>query len=125
MAHTAKRGRAVEADILAPYEERPNGPALAGVVAAAFGTLVLGVLTTFAEVSASFKEAIVLREPVGPLSGKTTYAVAAWAVSWVVLGLAWRRKDVDTRLVVIVSAVLIGLGLLGTFPTFFEQFTAE
>lgn len=107
------------------YEERPNGPAMAAVIAAAFGSFVLGVFTTLAEASPLLKNWLVFREPVGPLSGKTTLAVAAWAVAWIGLGMAWRRREVDFRTVVIASAVLIGLGLIGTYPTFFEQFTTE
>ena len=107
------------------YQDRTNGPALAAVLAAAIGTFVLGVFTTLAEASARIKEWLVFRDPVGPLSGKTTMAVAAWAVSWLLFGLLWRKKEIDARAVIIASAVLIGLGFLGTFPAFFEKFAAE
>jgi hypothetical protein len=107
------------------YQDRHNGPAFAAVIAAAIGSLVLGVFTTLAEASANVKDWLVLREPVGPLSGKTTMSVAAWVVSWVVFGVLWRNREVDSRAVIIASAVLIGLGLLGTFPAFFEEFATE
>jgi len=107
------------------YEEHLSGPPFAAVLAAAIGTFVLGVFTTLAEVSAGLKEWLQFRDPVGPLSGKTTLAVAAWAVSWLVLGIAWRRKEIDMTRVIVAAAVLIGLGLLGTFPSFFEQFAPE
>jgi fluoride ion exporter CrcB/FEX len=94
-------------------------------LAAAVGSFVLGVMTTLAEASPDLKEWLAFRAPAGPLSGKTTVAVAAWAVSWVILAIAWRRKEVGFRPVVIASAVLVALGLLGTFPTFFESFTVE
>jgi fluoride ion exporter CrcB/FEX len=98
---------------------------LAAVVAAAFGSFVLGLVTTVAEASKPFKDWLMFINRVGPLSGKTTTAVAAWALSWFALALVWRRRDISVRAVVVASAVLIGLGVLGTFPTFFEQFTAE
>lgn len=105
--------------------DRANGPALAGILAAALGTFVLGLVTTLAEASVSLKDLLNIREPVGPLSGKTTIAVAAWAIAWVVLAFAWRRRNVDVRWVVIASAILIGLGVVLTYPTFFEQFAPE
>jgi hypothetical protein len=98
---------------------------MAGVLAAGVGTFVLGLLTTLAEVSVSLKDWLVFRDPVGPLAGKTTLGVAAWALTWIVLGLIWRDRDVSVRTVVIMSAILIGLGALGTYPTFFEKFAAE
>lgn len=104
--------------------ERPNGPALAAVVAAAFGTFVLGVFTTLAEASEPLKEWLQFRKPVGPLSGKTSLAVAAWIGAWLVLAVAWRRREVSFRKGLIAAAVMIGLGALGTFPSFFERFAA-
>jgi fluoride ion exporter CrcB/FEX len=95
------------------------------VIAAALGTFVLGALTTAAEASKPLKDWLMFVDRVGPLSGKTTIAVTAWALSWLALAVLWRRGDVDLRTVVIVSAVLVGLGVVGTFPTFFEQFAAE
>jgi fluoride ion exporter CrcB/FEX len=94
-------------------------------MAAAIGSFVLGAFTTVAEASPDVKEWLDFRAPVGPLSGKTTMAVAAWAVSWLILAAAWRRKDLNFRPVVIAAAVLLVLGLVGTFPTFFESFTTE
>jgi hypothetical protein len=106
-------------------DSRPNGPAMAAIVAAGFGSLVLGAFTTAAEASEALKGWLKWRAPVGPLSGKTGLAVAGWIGAWLLLGFLWRRKEVDFRKAVIATAVLIGLGLLGTFPSFFEQFTAE
>jgi len=105
--------------------DKPNGPPLAALMAAAVGTFVLGAITTLAEVSEGLKDWLVFREPVGPLSGKTTLATGVWLVAWVVLGLAWRGKELDTRKVLITSVVLIVLGVIGTYPTFFEQFAPE
>jgi hypothetical protein len=45
----------------------------------------LGLLTTLAEASTSFKDWLQWSDDVGPLSGKTILAVAAWLVSWAVL----------------------------------------
>jgi hypothetical protein len=40
----------------------------------------------------------------------------------VVLHFALRRKAYETTRAMTVAAVLIGLGVLGTFPTFFQAF---
>ncbi|MEX2556154.1 MAG: hypothetical protein WEB06_11025 [Actinomycetota bacterium] len=101
---------------------RPNGPAVAALVAAAFGSFVLGLFTTLAEVSEPLKNWLNWSNPVGPLSGKTGLALAAWVGAWLALGVAWRRSEVDLPKALIASAALIGLGVLGTFPSFFEQF---
>jgi hypothetical protein len=114
-----------EKEIDAPYMDRKNGPPMAAVVAAAVGSLILGALTTLNEMSTSVHDFLDLYAPVGPLSGKTLIAVAAFALTWLVLGIAWRDKEVDARRIIIVSAVLIGLGLIGTYPSFFEQFATE
>jgi hypothetical protein len=104
--------------------ERPEGPAAAALLAAGVGSAVLGLLTTLAEASEDVKDWLALTDDVGPLSGKTVYAVGAWLVAWAVIGWLVRPKRV-TRMVLIVTAVLIGLGVLGTFPVFFQAFAPE
>jgi hypothetical protein len=105
--------------------ERPNGPVVAGLLAAGIGTLVLGVLTTVAEASESFGESLQYNDRVGPLSGKVIWATAAFVASWIVLGAWVRTRDLEWRPVLIVTGVLVALGILGTFPTFFQAFASE
>jgi hypothetical protein len=112
-------------EAIAEEADRPFGPVAAAFLAAGIGSLVLGLLTTLAEASATLKEKLQFSDPVGPLSGKTIISVAAWAVAWVVLHLVLRRQDPAPRTTFLVTAVLVALGLLGTFPTFFERFAAE
>jgi hypothetical protein len=106
-------------------EEPPSGPAAAAILAAGIGTLVLGILTTWAEASEGFAEDLQWNDRVGPLSGKTITGTIAFFGSWIVLHLVWRRSNPPLRTVVLVSTILIALGLIGTFPTFFEQFAAD
>jgi hypothetical protein len=63
-------------------------------------------------------------DPVGPLSGKTTVAVVAFALTWLVAGLYLRGRDVRLSRWLAVSFALIGVGLLLTFPPIFGLFTA-
>lgn len=104
-------------------EELPNGPAAAAIVASGVGSLALGLLAVLNEASGAINTALRFYGPAGPLSGKTTLAVGAWLVSWVLLHLIWRKKEVDFPRVFWVAMVLIILGLIGTFPPFFELFT--
>jgi hypothetical protein len=59
---------------------------------------------------------------VGPLSGKVIVTVLVWLVAWVLLHLALRRRVYETRYALTIALILIGLGVLGTFPTFFQAF---
>jgi hypothetical protein len=104
------------------YPDRPEGPIAAAILAAGVGALALGVVTTWAEASSGFKNALNWYNPVGPLSGKTIVAVLVWLAAWAVLHVVYRRRSSETRRALTVSLVLIGLGVIGTFPTFFQAF---
>jgi hypothetical protein len=104
------------------YGDTREGPVAAAFLAAGAGAFALGVLTTLAEASTSIKDFLNFYNPVGPLSGKTILAVVVWLVSWVVLHMAYRNKEVEHQKVVTALLLLIGLGVLGTFPIFFQVF---
>jgi hypothetical protein len=105
--------------------ERPTGPIAAAVLAVGIGAAVLGLLTTLSEASTGVHDFLEFDKDVGPLSGKTIIAAAAYFASWAVLHGLWRRQNPVLRLILIVTAVLIALGVLGTFPTFFQAFAPE
>ncbi len=92
----------------------------AAVLAAGIGLAVTGIISTLAEAMAAFGKALVWSKPVGDLSGKTIIGIAVWLVCWLILGLAWKDRDVSFRPVVIVSAILLIVGLLFTFPPVFQ-----
>lgn len=105
--------------------DKPDGPAAAAVVAAGIGIFVLGLLTVLNEASEGihdFLERWQFGRGVGPLAGKTTLAVIAWAVSWGLLAAGWRRKDVNLRAWFMVALILAIAGAVGTFPPFFLRF---
>jgi len=105
--------------------DKPEGPIAAAILAGGIGAFALGIMTTLAEASTGFKDFLNFYDPVGPLAGKTTYAVAIWLVAWIVLHMAYRDKEVESRSALTASLVLVALGVLGTFPIFFQAFTAE
>jgi hypothetical protein len=104
------------------FEDKPEGPIAAAIIAGGVGAASLGVFTTLAEASAGVKDWLAWSDRVGPLSGKTIMAVVVWLVAWAVLHVALRGRPYETRRALVVSLVLIALGVLGTFPTFFQLF---
>lgn len=105
--------------------ERPTGPVAAALLAAGIGAVVLGFLTTLNEASADVHDFLEFDEGVGPLSGKTVIAGAAYFVSWALLHAVWRRRNLALPPILITTGVLIALGVLGTLPTFFQAFVSE
>jgi hypothetical protein len=105
--------------------DRPDGPALAVLVAAGLGAFTLGLLTTWAEASETMKERLTLYDPVGPLSGKSSFAVLVFLASWVVLHPVLRKVPRLTERHLLLVGGLVILGVLGTFPPIFQLFTAE
>jgi hypothetical protein len=112
-------------DIEQHFEDKPEGPISAAIVAAGIGALALGILTTLAEANETIKGWLEVSSSVGPLSGKTTVAVVIWLVAWAVLHSTMRRTEYETRKAFGIAVVLVILGVIGTFPTFFQAFAAE
>lgn len=105
-----------------PATMTPTGPAAAAVIAAAIGCFLVGLMTTFAEISVSLKTFLTWNAGVGPLSGKTGIAVIGYVIAWIILGRMWSKKDINLNTVYLWTTVLIVLGLIMTFPLFFEMF---
>lgn len=109
-------------------QDKPNGPAAAVVLAAGIGAFVLGIMITLAEMSADFASFLDfsknygLGSGVGPLSGKVILASAAFFLSWIGFGYAWRSKDVNFRRIFVSAMVLLALGFALTFPPIFDLF---
>jgi hypothetical protein len=113
--HTTPTPQAVELEA-AP----PSGPAAAVLLAAGLGCFALGVLSTLTAVSSSVSSALTLSEGVGDVSGVTTAAAVVFFASWGVMAAVWRQAGPPLMRVAAATAVLIALGLLGTFPPFFN-----
>jgi hypothetical protein len=105
--------------------EPVSGPAAAAILAAGLGTLALGILTTWAEARTGFADKLQWNDRVGPLSGKTIITAIVYVAAWVVLSVAWRRSDPPLRRIVMISVLLMVLGLIGTFPEFFQLFAPD
>ena len=106
-------------------QDKPFYPVAAAIVAAGVGVLVLGILTTLGEASEGIKTFLEFNAGVGSLSGKTILAVLAWVISWPILNAVYRRKEPSVRTVAWTAGILVGVGFLLTFPTFFQLFAPE
>jgi hypothetical protein len=104
------------------YRDKPEGPIAAAILAGGAGALTLGILTTLAEANANIKSGLQWSDSVGPLSGKTTLTVIVWLVVWAVLHLALRKRAYESRRALGIALFLVALGVIGTFPTFFQAF---
>lgn len=100
-----------------------TGPAAAAVLAAGLGAAALGVLSLLAATSDAVAGALTLSERVGEMSGLTTAAAAVFFAAWAGLAAVWRRSDPSLARVAAVSALLLTVGLLGTFPPFVDALT--
>ena len=104
---------------------KPDGLLAAVLLAAGIGSFALGLFTTLAEASTGFRDRLVLNVGVGPLSGKTIWATVIFVVAWAVLATRLRNRDGLLRSATTIFVVLTVLGLLGTFPIFFQAFAPE
>jgi hypothetical protein len=100
--------------------EIPNGPGAAAILAAGLGSLALGIFAFAGDAAPPLKAAFTLWPPSGPLSGVSTAAILVWIGAWLVLGRRWRRREVDLARVNAAAFVMLGGGLLLTFPPFMD-----
>jgi hypothetical protein len=99
-----------------------NGPLAAAILAAGIGSLVLGLMTILCENISAFGNFFNFINSVGNLTGRTWMAILAWLISWAILVNKWRDQEVNFGMIYTVTLILVGLGLLGTSPPFFDLF---
>ncbi len=104
------------------YVHVATGAAAAAFISSGIGALVLGLLTTGSVIIPGLKGALNLWNPAGSLTGKSTFAILAWLVSWLIMSTVWKDKEMDLGKSFIITLILIGLGVLLTFPPVFEAF---
>jgi hypothetical protein len=101
----------------------PNGPVAAALLAGGLGAATIGVMTVLATASAPIKNALNWWNPAGPLTGLALTGVIVFLVGWLALHLAVRGKNVSFARFATVAFILLAVGLIGTFPPFFDLFT--
>jgi hypothetical protein len=95
---------------------KPNGPVAAALLAGGIGSAVLGLATFGSEASEAIANSLKWYKPVGPLAGKSTLAIIAFFLSWVILAYVWKGKDTNFTRIATVAMVLVAVGLIFTFP---------
>lgn len=109
-------------DKLSGSGTKSDGPVVAALLALGIGSVVYGIFVIIPEFSGSFKTLLTLNEGVGALSGKTLFAVAIWLIVWVVLHQVFTKKNFELAKAYSYSLVMVAIGLLFTFPIFFQAF---
>ena len=102
--------------------ETTNGLVAAAMLAAGIGCFFLGLTTSLAQGSKAIGGMLNFYNPVGPLGGKTIVAVVIWLVAWGVFAGKWKDQPADFGKMFKVTLILVALGLLGSFPLFFDLF---
>ncbi len=109
-------------------DERPDGPGAAVMMAAGIGIFLLGLFTLLSEASVSIHdwlESLEFGRGVGPLAGKTILGTVGFFASWIVLGIAWRTKELDLRRWFWIALALGVVGAVMMFPPVFQAFATE
>jgi hypothetical protein len=91
-----------------------NGSALAAFLGAGIGAFAMGGLCILHESGLFVAPSIYA--PAGGLSGRVAIACLIWLVAWGGLHQRWNRRQRRAPGVFLATGILLGLGLLGTFP---------
>jgi hypothetical protein len=103
-----------------PEATLPSGPAAAAIVAAGIGCAAIGILAFAGDASQAIGKALNIYNPVGTLSGVTTWGIVIWLVAWGFLSRLWSASSVALGKVNAVAFALLVVGLLLTFPPFMD-----
>ena len=109
-------------------DERPDGPGAAVMMAAGIGIFVLGLFTLLSEASIpihDWLESLEFGRGVGPLAGKTINGTIGFFAAWIILGMAWRTKELDLRRWFWIALALGVIGAVLMFPPVFQAFATE
>jgi hypothetical protein len=96
--------------------EMPNGPAAAAILSAGAGCFFVSFFALLGDAFPAVARCFNFYHPTGPLSGVTTTAIILWLVLWAVLARVWGRRSFSTGKINAVAFLLLGAGLLLSFP---------
>jgi len=91
-----------------------NGSAMAAFLSGGIGAFAMGLVVILNE--AGIFAAPTLYGPAGGVSGRTTVATVVWLVAWGLLHYRLKDREIAPRRIYPVTLILIGLGILATFP---------
>jgi hypothetical protein len=102
-----------------PVAENGNlmkGASMAAFMAAGIGAFAVGLSVLLDEMGILAGPS--LNGPSGGVTGRVMLAVTVWLISWAVLHVSWKDREVDAGRVATLILVLTVLGVLGTVPPF-------
>ena len=104
--------------------EKVNGPVSAALLAGGIGSAAMGLVTLIYEINdkSAFAKSMAWSKAVGGLSGKSTWSIIIFFVAWAILHYVWKDKETDFTRISSIAIALLLVGLLGTFPPFWELF---
>lgn len=109
-------------------EAKPNGRAVAAMLSAMIGLLVMGIIHTWTDASASFstfvlnvgKAWIPNAAGIGPYSGKETFMLISWFGSWALLYLLLRNRRVNLTIATLIFMIGMALATLFVYTPFID-----
>ena len=107
---------------------KPNGAAVAAFISAMIGLLTMGIVHTATDASTSFSNWVLSvgklwipnAQGIGPYSGKETFLLVSWLLSWAVLHMALRKRDVKLAVPVVLFVVGLALATLLIYTPFID-----
>lgn len=103
-----------------PADPVPNGAAMAAVLASGIGSFALGIFVLL-HASGLFSAPAVYAAA-GGVSGRTTFALMVWLVSWGILHRRWKDHVIPPGRTLTATLVLVAASLLATFPPLWAVF---
>jgi hypothetical protein len=96
------------------------GTVAAALISAGIAMAIFGAVIVLGEASDTVAGWLNFYDPVGPLSGKTTVATAAYLFSWHLLHERMRTRTVRFQSIMSMTIGLLAVGVLLTFPPVFK-----
>lgn len=98
--------------------EIANGAAMAAYLSAGIGSFAMGIVVLLDAIGLFPIPPIYA--PAGGVTTRTTVAVLLWLGAWVLMHHRWKARQIDGRRVLRIMLALIALGVLLTFPPFWQ-----
>ena len=92
------------------------------------GLLAMGIVHTTTDASTSFSNWVLMvgklwipnAQEIGPYSGKETFLLIGWLLSWAVLHLLLRKRDMKLAIPVVIFVVGMALATLFIYTPFID-----
>jgi len=105
-----------------------NGRAIAAILSAMIGLLIMGIINTATEASADFNTWVLnigkLWIPnatgIGPYSGKETFLLIGWLGSWALLHFTLRKRNIKTEITALTFIIGIAIATLLVYTPFID-----